>query len=117
MRKVFSVSLIFFILTSAAGAKPASKELANYAREADSLIQPYIKADAFSGTVLVAKDGKVLFQKAYGLADREWNIANSLDTKFRLGSVTNQFPAAAILQLAEQGKLSIDDPISKYYAD
>ena len=117
MRKVLSASLIVAALTSAAGAQPAPKALENYAREADALIQPYIKADAFSGTVLAAKDGKILFQKAYGLADREWNVANTLDTKFRLGSITKQFTAAAILQLAEQGKLSIDDSISKYYTD
>lgn len=117
MRKALAVSLFLVVLASAAGAQPAAKAPKNYAREADALIQPYIKADAFSGTVLVAKDGKVLFQKAYGLADREWNIANTPDTKFRLGSITKQFTAAAILQLAEQGKLSVDDPISKYYTD
>jgi len=116
MRLVFSV-VLFALLALPAGAKPASGPAANYAREADTLIQPYIKADAFSGTVLVARDGKILFQKAYGLANREWNIANTLDTKFRLGSITKQFTAAAIMQLAEQGKLSIDDPISKYYTD
>jgi CubicO group peptidase (beta-lactamase class C family) len=66
--------------------------------------------------VLVARDGKPVFRKAYGLANREWDIAATPDTKYRLGSITKQFTAAAILQLAEQGMLGIDDPISKYYA-
>jgi D-alanyl-D-alanine carboxypeptidase len=65
--------------------------------------------------VLVAKDGVPVLRKAYGLANREWNVANTPDTKFRLGSLTKAFTATAILQLQETGKLSIDDPISKYY--
>jgi CubicO group peptidase (beta-lactamase class C family) len=88
---------------------------ADYARGADGVIKAYVGPDVFSGAVLVAKDGKPVFRRAYGLADREWNVANTPETRFRLGSITKQFTATAILQLAEQGKLSVDDPISKYY--
>jgi len=91
--------------------------LQSYSTDADALIRPYVAANAFSGTVLVAQNGSVLFEKAYGLANREWNIPNTLDTKFRIGSMTKQFTATAILQLAEQAKLNIDDPVSKYYTD
>ena len=66
------------------------------------------------GTVLVAKDGKILLDKGYGMANVEWDIPNNADTKFRLGSITKQFTATAVLQLAEQGKLSLDDSILKY---
>lgn len=88
-----------------------------YAKAADALVTAYTQADAFSGAVLVAHDGKPVLRKAYGLANREWTLPATPDTRFRLGSITKQFTAAAILQLAEQGKLTLDDPISKYYAD
>jgi D-alanyl-D-alanine carboxypeptidase len=97
---------------SAAGAAPAG-----YALAAEAAVKPYVDAGYFSGAVLVAKDGRPIFRKAFGLADREWNVATTPETKFRLGSITKQFTATAILQLAEQGKLSLDDPISKYYAE
>jgi CubicO group peptidase (beta-lactamase class C family) len=66
--------------------------------------------------VLVARDGKVVFEKGYGAANAEWNIPNTPQTKFRLGSVTKQFTAAAILLLQEQGKLSVQDPVCKFVA-
>jgi CubicO group peptidase (beta-lactamase class C family) len=89
----------------------------DYAEQARALIRPYQEAQTFSGSILVAKDGAPVWRESFGAADREWDVANTADTKFRLGSITKQFTATAILQLAEQGKLSVDDPISKYYAD
>jgi CubicO group peptidase (beta-lactamase class C family) len=65
--------------------------------------------------VLVARNGKVLFSHAYGLADREKQIPVTPETHFLIGSVTKQFTASAILRLAEEGKLSIDDSLSKYF--
>jgi CubicO group peptidase (beta-lactamase class C family) len=100
--------------TSALAAGPPPPP--DYARQLDAVAQTYAKADRFAGVVLVARDGKPIFRKAYGLANREWDIAATPETRYRLGSITKQFTAAAILQLAEQGKLSLDDPISKYYA-
>jgi CubicO group peptidase (beta-lactamase class C family) len=87
-----------------------------FAEKVEALIQPMVKADQFSGAVLVARNGVPVFKKAYGLADREWDIPNDLETKFRIGSITKEFTATAILQLVENGKLSIDDPVSKYYS-
>jgi CubicO group peptidase (beta-lactamase class C family) len=69
---------------------------------------------AFSGAVLVAKDGKPLLREAYGKANYELDVPNAADMKFRLGSITKQFTAMAVLILAEQGKLAVDDPISKH---
>lgn len=88
----------------------------SYADTAATLIESYVRSDLFSGTVLVAQDGKPIFRQAYGLANREWNIPNAPDTKFRIGSITKQFTAAAILRLAERGKLGLDDLISTHYA-
>ena len=64
--------------------------------------------------MLVAKDGEVLFGKAYGMADRDKGIPNQLDTKFNLGSVGKTFTGVAIAQLAQEGKLAFDDPVGKY---
>ena len=80
-------------------------------------MQAHTNIKGFSGSVLVMKQNKVLLKKAYGMADREWNIPNTTDTKFRIGSITKQFTAACILQLVEQGKLNLDDKLSKFIPD
>lgn len=72
------------------------------------------RKDQFSGAVLVARQGKVLFEKAWGLANRETGTPNTLDTKFRIGSMNKMFTAVATLQLVEAGKLALDDPIGKH---
>ena len=80
-------------------------------------VQSYAADHRFMGTALVARDGQVLFSKGYGSANLEWDIPNSPNTKFRLGSVTKQFTAASILLLEERGKLSVKDPVKKYLPD
>ena len=75
------------------------------------------RADQFSGAVLVARDGKVLLQQAWGLADRKTRTRNTPDTKFRLGSMNKMFTAVATLQLVEAGKLGLDDPLGKHLPD
>jgi D-alanyl-D-alanine carboxypeptidase len=71
-------------------------------------------ADAFSGVVLIARAGKPLWEMAYGLADRERNIPNRINTKFNIGSINKTFTALAIHQLAAEGKLSLSDPLKTY---
>jgi CubicO group peptidase (beta-lactamase class C family) len=73
--------------------------------------------DQFSGCVLVGRGGKIVFQKAYGLADREKHVGNRVDTKFRIGSMNKMFTATAILQLVGEGKLDLDAPLGKYLPD
>jgi len=72
------------------------------------------KENEFSGTVLIAKDGDPIFQKAYGYASKRFKVPNKMDTKFNLGSINKIFTSVAITQLMEKGKLSLDDPIGKY---
>jgi len=78
-------------------------------------------ADRFAGTIVVAKLGsngsRTLFQGAYGQADRDKKIANTLDTKFRIGSMNKMFTATSILQLVQAGKIKLTDPLGKYVAD
>jgi len=111
--------LLGFMVLSGVPATFAQQAMApaEMSGKSEALIQRLVKADQFSGTVLVARDGVPVFRKAYGFANREWKIPNVAEAKFRVGSITKQFTATAILQLAEAGKLSIDDPISKYYSE
>lgn len=68
----------------------------------------------FNGTVLVARQGKILYERAFGPANREWNIANDLRTKFEIGSMTKQFTATLVLQSVNEGKLRLDGHVSEY---
>jgi CubicO group peptidase (beta-lactamase class C family) len=78
------------------------------------LLEKYHEYDQFNGSVLVANDGKVIFSDGFGMANMEYDIPNSPQTKHRIGSITKQFTAALILQLVEEGKLELEQPISKY---
>ena len=80
-------------------------------------IQRAVSADKFAGAVLVAKNGNPIFAQAYGLADREHHIPNTLQTRFRIGSMNKMFTAVATLQLVELGKLELDNPVGKYLTD
>jgi D-alanyl-D-alanine carboxypeptidase len=95
-------------------AKSSDSELLQAVRQ---YLDDRVEADEFSGVVLVAKNGKALFSKAYGMADKEKKIPNRLDTKFNIGSINKMFTAMAIHQLEQQGKLSLNDPIKKYLPD
>jgi len=98
----------------AARAQEPSRAERDYAARAAALIAPYVEAGLFSGTILVAQNGKPLFRRAFGPANREWGIANTLDTHFRIGSLTKGFTAAAILKLAEAGRLDLADPVGRH---
>ena len=71
-------------------------------------------ADRFSGAVLIAHDGKPVLQQAYGLADREHHLPNTVDTRFRIGSMNKMFTATAVLQLVQAGKVKLDAPLVTY---
>jgi CubicO group peptidase (beta-lactamase class C family) len=73
--------------------------------------------DELSGAVLVAKDGRVLFGRAYGLADRKRRVPNTLRTRFRIGSMNKMFTAVAILQLVEAGKVKLNARLGAYLPD
>src|SRR5262245_45894825 len=104
---VTSIALLL-LLATIAGAQDLSPKFEEY-------LNNLAKSNRFTGSALVARDGKVLFSKGYGLANVEFDVPNTPQTKFRLGSITKQFTAAAILLLQERGKLSVRDPICKYF--
>ena len=86
----------------------ARPSFAQDAARMEQVIQSYVATGTFMGTVLVARDGNPVLDKAYGMANLELDVPNTPDTKFRLGSITKQFTAASILLLEERGKLNLD---------
>lgn len=81
------------------------------------IVQFYTDEQEFMGTILVAKDTEILLHQGYSFANLEWSIPNETKTKFRLGSLTKQFTAAAILLLEERGLLKTEDFITQYLPD
>lgn len=96
-------------------ALPAAAETPS--QKADALLSGLIETNDPGLAVLVAQNGKILFEKCYGLADREHHMPVIPQTTFRIGSITKQFTASAILKLQEEGKLSVNDQLSKYVPD
>ncbi len=99
--------LAVILLMSAAFCFAADK-----AKELQQLMSVYNQAGQFNGSVLVADQGKIIFEKGYGWANMEWRIPNTPTTKFRLGSITKQFTSMLVMQLVAEGKLSLDDKLS-----
>ncbi len=83
----------------------------------DELVQPYVTTNNYSGTLLVYKNGKILMSKAYGKMNRSYDLDNQLDSRFFLASVSMIFTSAAIMKLADEGKIQLEDPLSKYLPD
>jgi CubicO group peptidase (beta-lactamase class C family) len=98
------------------GAK-ADAVVPSPAQLADALLSQFIPNTGPGVAVLVAKDGAILLEKGYGLASLPETRPITPETQFRIGSVTKQFTASAILRLQEEGKLQTTDPLSKYYPD
>ncbi len=94
---------------------PAS--MAEFIPAVRTLFDGLAKDDLFSGVVLIAKDDTVLFEKAYGYAERDKRSANNIDTRFNLGSINKIFTTVAIGQLVAQGKLAYDDKLIKVLPD
>ena len=84
------------------------------AAKIDKLMSQYADCCSFTGTVLVSDHDKVIFKKGYGLANREWNIPNTPEVKFRLGSITKQFTSMLIMQQVAKGSIKLDGHISDY---
>lgn len=116
--RIAAIFLVCVVAFQFAGAQtqalPVEEQIVSKFDEYMSAAQ---RVDRFSGTVLVARDGRAIYNKGYGMANYEWEIPNTPTTVFRLGSITKQFTAAAILILQERGKLNVDDRACKYVTD
>jgi CubicO group peptidase (beta-lactamase class C family) len=107
-RHIVKTALLVAVLLWWAGT-PAAQDKSSLV---DALLTSYHDAGLFNGAALVSDHGKVLLRKGYGFADFEWKIPNTPDTKFRIGSITKQFTSTVVLQLVEEGKLSLDSTLS-----
>jgi CubicO group peptidase (beta-lactamase class C family) len=85
--------------------------------EIDTYLNTLVRLGSFSGSVLIARNGEVLLRKGYGFSDREQKIPNTPQTKFRLGSITKQFTAMAVIILEAQDKLDVQNPICNYLSE
>ena len=84
------------------------------AKEMDRVMADFARLDLFTGTVLVARGGNIVYAKAFGEANKDHRVANILETKFNIGSIGKTFTGVAIMQLVEQGKVELTAPVSSY---
>lgn len=106
MKTLLTLIVSFFILQHVYGQHHLQKS-----------IETYQKEHAFSGVIAVTDKGKTVFEHAYGLANQEFAVKNTLDTRFKICSVTKTFTAVLILQLIEKGKLQLTGKINEYLPD
>ncbi len=99
---LFSVSVL--------GQQDKSKEIESY-------VKPFVDKGHFSGVILAKKDGKIVFEKAYGLANADFKISNQLNTRFGIASITKPMTVVILLRLIEARKIGYGDKLSKYIPD
>ena len=118
----FAVVPLLFLTMACAGARPKPKPAPALESAEPRAIDEFVgKQFAASGLVglslAVAKDGQIVLAKGYGVRSVKTGAPVDPDTLFAIGSITKQFTAACIFLLAEEGKLSVDDPVGKYFPD
>jgi CubicO group peptidase (beta-lactamase class C family) len=113
VNRIAGLFVLFLLLVAGCAGQTTtgSQELTT---RVDEYVNALVRQNRFSGAILLARDGRVLLSKGYGMANLEDETPNAPRTKFRLGSITKQFTAVAILKLQEQGKLSVQDAVCKY---
>ena len=114
MRSLPAAARLFAALIAATLASAAQKTPQMAGSRIDEVMQSHVIAGEFSGSVLVASAGHVLYQHAFGYANIEWKIPNDLETKFEIGSMTKQFTAMLVLQFVNEGKIKLDGRLSDY---
>ena len=80
----------------------------------DKIMQARSAGGDFNGTALVAREGRILYERGFGFANLEWRIPNDFETKFEIGSMTKQFTAVLVLQFVNEGKVRLDGHLSDY---
>lgn len=99
---------------SAPAGQLAPLDRATLERRVDERLKAHMKANGFSGAVLIASQGRPLVARGYGYADVEWQIPNTTTTKFRIGSITKQFTSMLVMQLRERGRIKLEDSVCLY---
>lgn len=115
---IASIALTTTALTAPApGAGAALAQPAEIKAQADAMLKATYPADGPGAAVVVTRRGRVIYSAGRGLADLEKRRPITPDTIFPLGSITKQFTAATILKLVGEGKMSLDDPVSRFFPD
>jgi CubicO group peptidase (beta-lactamase class C family) len=112
MQRILSLTFLLLIIFPA-----FSQKNEGLPARVDSIMTPLVRTNNYSGTLLIARNGKTLVSRAYGLMSREPNLPNTPDTRFMLASVSMIFTSAAILKLNEDGKLRLSDPVARFIPD
>ncbi len=115
MRKKTSLLVVYLVLLIGIKGMSQSNQInEKQISDINKLVEDLSNSDRFSGTVLIAKGNKIIYQKAAGFADKSNNRMNNIDTKFNLASMNKMFTGIAIAQLAEKNKLSFTDKLIKH---
>jgi CubicO group peptidase (beta-lactamase class C family) len=110
------LALYLLVVACSGGDNPAGTDTALLS-SVDAIVKPYLDSAKIAGVAVgVFRNGEPVLMKGYGYADLEYDIKLPANASFEIGSVTKQFTAVAILQLADEGKLSLDDDLTKYLA-
>jgi CubicO group peptidase (beta-lactamase class C family) len=117
IERIAGLIFVMLLLLVRTGAGQTAAAAPDFTSSVDEFLNGLVKQERFSGSILIARDGRVLMSKGYGMANYEWDVPNTPQTLFRLGSVTKQFTAVAIMMLQEMGKLNVEDSVCKYVAD
>ena len=112
MRTIVKLLFILLLSLNLSNANAQTKEAI-----LDSLIGAYYKADCFNGVVRVSEKGKTIYNKAFGIADRELDVSMTTETRFRIASISKSFTALVILQLVDEGLVRLEGKITDYIPD
>ena len=104
MRKLISILSILVLTIKLFGQSP----------EFDSFIVSYVKGHNFNGSILIQNNSKITYQKSFGFANFQFKIPNTIETKYKIASITKLFTSVLIMQLYEQGKIDLNKPIKTY---
>jgi D-alanyl-D-alanine carboxypeptidase len=104
MKKLIQLIILSILVTQLSGQSP----------KVDDFIDSYVRDHNFNGTILIHNNSKIIYQKSFGLANIPFKIPNTIDTKYKVASITKAFTAVLILQLYELGKIDLEKTISSY---
>lgn len=107
---------VVLILIFLAGLRPGFGQT-DKAEKIDACIRPFAEAGHFWGVVLAAENGRVIYEKAFGLANAEWGISNRTDTRFGIASITKYMTVVVLTRLVEAGRISLSDRLAKFIPD
>jgi CubicO group peptidase (beta-lactamase class C family) len=114
MIKIFRAVSILALLIGPPPCPAQNQPLKPVVSEINEIMQARSRAGEFNGSVLVARQGHILYERGFGLANMEWNISNDVNTKFEIASMTKQFTALLVLQFVNEGKIKLDGHLSDY---